>query len=161
MTHRALVALLSGVYADKAALGRRHELAARSIRQYDWNNTYQYVIAREDVHLTWLRDAILAEGAELSGSAPLPAAETSLPADQLDIVRADCAAQRAFLDRWTAAVEKVTNARHRLMLQLLVGESREQLRFFEQAAAGRTDLLGRRTAPSPAVGRVLGARWVE
>ena len=161
MTRLELVELLRAVWADKAALRSRHELAARSVRQYDWNNTYQYIIAREDVHLTWLHDAIVAEGATLPEPAPAPAAEPSRPTGQHDIVRADCEAQAAFVGRWSDLIEKVTHARHRLMLKLLVGESREQLRFLELAAAGRTDLLGRRTAPSPAIGGVLGARWVE
>ena len=41
-------------------------------------------------------------------------------------------------------VEHVTNARHRKMLKVILGETLEQQRFFEQAAAGADDLLGRR-----------------
>jgi len=38
----------------------------------------------------------------------------------------------------------------------------ERKRFFEQAAAGRLDLLGRRGEHvGPATGEVLPARWVE
>jgi hypothetical protein len=37
----------------------------------------------------------------------------------------------------------------------------EQKRFFDQAVAGRRDLLGRRTSPSEASGSVLPTRWVE
>ena len=54
------------------------------------------------------------------------------------------------------------NARHRLMLNVILGETLEQERFFEQALAGRTDLLGRRSdAVGPRVGSVLPTRWIE
>ena len=43
-----------------------------------------------------------------------------------------------------------------------VGETLEQKRFFEQALAGRTDLLGRRAEQlGPAHGEVLPSRWIE
>jgi hypothetical protein len=47
------------------------------------------------------------------------------------------------------------------MLDVILGEMREHQRFFEQATAGRTDLLGRRTSGSQPVGGVLATRWVE
>jgi hypothetical protein len=48
------------------------------------------------------------------------------------------------------------------MLRVILGEVLEQKRFFEQALAGRTDLLGRRGAVlEPAKGDVLPTRWVE
>ncbi len=56
----------------------------------------------------------------------------------------------------------MTNARHRKMLSVVLGETLEQKRFFEQAAAGRTDLLGRRGASlGPSHGEVLPTRWLE
>jgi hypothetical protein len=54
------------------------------------------------------------------------------------------------------------NARHRGMLRVILGETLEQKRFFEQALAGQTDLLGRRTDDVGArVGEVLASRWRE
>ena len=48
------------------------------------------------------------------------------------------------------------------MLRLILGEVLEQKRFFEQALAGRTDLLGRRgAAVGPSHGDVLATRWIE
>jgi hypothetical protein len=48
------------------------------------------------------------------------------------------------------------------MLGVILGETREQQRFFEQALAGRADLLGRRSSAGlPAQGDVLPARWIE
>jgi hypothetical protein len=56
----------------------------------------------------------------------------------------------------------MSNARHRKMLNVILGEALEQKRFFEQALAGRHDLLGRRTEDvGPLVGKVLPTRWVE
>ena len=60
-----LLNLLREFYRDKLALYRRHVAAARHISHYDFNNTYQYVIAREDVQLAWLRDAITDMAGEL------------------------------------------------------------------------------------------------
>ena len=56
----------------------------------------------------------------------------------------------------------MANARHAKMLRLVLGETLEQKRFFEQALAGRTDLLGRRGAQvGPSHGEVLPSRWIE
>ena len=55
----------------------------------------------------------------------------------------DARANAAFIEKWQGRVETVTNARHRGMLRVILGEMREHQRFFEQAAAGRDDLLGR------------------
>ena len=50
----------------------------------------------------------------------------------------------------------MTNARHRGMLRVILGETLEQKRFFEQGLAGRTDLLGRRGQQlEPSHGEVL------
>jgi hypothetical protein len=69
---------------------------------------------------------------------------------------------QAFVERWRPRVEAVGNARHKGMLNVILGETIEQHRFFEQALAGRTDLLGRRgDAAGPARGAVLAARMVE
>ena len=55
----------------------------------------------------------------------------------------------------------MTHARHRIMLDVVLGESREHQRLFEQAAAGFEDLLGRRTGGRVRQGSVLPARWME
>jgi hypothetical protein len=56
----------------------------------------------------------------------------------------------------------MTNARHAKMLRLILGEVLEEKRFFEQALAGRTDLLGKRAEQlGPAHGDVLPTRWIE
>ena len=53
-----LLDLLTEFYRDKMAMRQRHVAAARLVSDYDFNNTYQYIIAREDLQLNWLRDAV-------------------------------------------------------------------------------------------------------
>ena len=67
----------------------------------------------------------------------------------------------AFVERWRGRVAAVTHARHRTMLNVILGESLEHLRLFEQAASGLEDVIGRRTAGAARVGEVLPARWQE
>jgi hypothetical protein len=157
-----LLQLLREFYRDKAALRQRHAVGARSVFNYDFNNTYQYIINREDVQLTWIRDAI----ADLGGTAdvvPEPALQLSGSRDerQAHIIRDDRDGAQAFVDRWRDRVERVTHARNRTMLRVVLGETLEHKRFFEQAAAGRDDLLGRRADGAGTAGAVLPTRWVE
>lgn len=130
--------------------------------QYDLNNTYQYILAREVEHLAWLVDAILA----LGGTAPREAAEVAVTAGKgPDALRAlanqDADRLDAFVQAWRPQVAGITNARHKLMLDLMLGEALEHARLFRQAGAGRVDLLGRRTGGDRTAGTVLPSRWVE
>jgi hypothetical protein len=149
--------LLEQIYLEKLALQQRHVAGARSVSDYDINNTYQYVINREDVHLAWLRDAIAAAGGSLPAAPAVEIEDASMPA----ILAGDRDRATAFIERWKSRIPAVTNARHRTMLKLLMGETREHERFFAQAAAGRTDLLGRRADGMGTGGGVLPTRWVE
>jgi hypothetical protein len=157
-----LVDLLRAFYQDKSALRQRHVDAARHVGDYNFNNTYQYVINREDVQLTWVRDAI----AELGGATPDDAAERPVEvrgkADvvQAGLVREDRDGAQAFVDRWRDKIEKVTNARNRNMLRVILGETLEARRFFDQMVTGREDLLGRRADGAGTAGSVLPTRWV-
>lgn len=152
-----LVALLEELYWDKLALRQRHVAAARRVGHYDFNNTYQYVIAREDTHLEWLRDAATSMGGTLA-QAPEPA----LTVERLqEVLGDDAAGARAFVEKWRDRVAAITHARHRRMCEVVIGETREHQRFFEQALAGRDDLLGRRHATPGTGGGVLPVRWVE
>ena len=68
-------------------------------------------------------------------------------------------AGRSKFVRVTSMKSTTTSARSQTFLIAL--ETREQQRFFEQALAGRTDLLGRRSSVAgPAHGEVLPARWI-
>jgi hypothetical protein len=149
---------LQDVYRDKLALRRRHEAGARAVASYDFNNAYQYVIAREDMHLSWLDSAIQ----NLGGTAPYDVPPSDVAGrSETDILHDDIRAAQAFVDRWEDRLARVTNARHRLMLGVVLGETREHLRLFSQASEGRSDLLGRRTGGTPTGGRVLADRWLE
>ena len=160
-----LLAVLQECHADKLALRQRHVAVARRVSDYEFNNTYQYVIAREDVHLSWLEAAI----AELGGStqdAPepqLPVLEKRSKKDSfLPLVAEDARQAEIFVARWRPRLTEVTNARHRGMLQVILGETLEQKRFFDQIGAGQDDLLGRRAngPRSPGTGDgVLPVRW--
>jgi hypothetical protein len=155
--------LLQECYREKLALLKRHEAVARAVAQYDANNTYQYIISREETHLTWLSSAIDSFSAAPESADPDPevAAEKGRDAWRR-LSEADARDAQAFVDRWRPRVEAMTNARHRGMLRVILGETLEQKRFFEQAAAGNLDLLGRRPdSVGPRVGAVLPTRWVE
>jgi hypothetical protein len=160
--------ILTEFAAERVALLQRHEAGARAVSHYDFNNTYQYVINREETHLTWLQDALAEFGAPLpppASTLAIPATpkpgKTITPASFRDILQDDVTHLGAFIDRWTPRVAAVTHARHRTMLNVVLGESREHKRFFEQAAAGFEDLLGKRTGGVPRQGAVLSSRWME
>jgi len=159
-----LLSLLEEFHRDKLAILLRHQAAAILVRQYDANNTYQYLVNRDETHLSWLDRAI----ADLGGTVPpagprptrgAPGKDAAVPHTVVD---EDARDAQAFVDRWRPRVEAMTNARHRGMLRVILGETLEQKRSFEQALAGRTDLLGRRTEDvGPRIGEVLPTRWVE
>ena len=154
-----LLQLLREFYREKSALRARHVAGARLIGNYNFNNTYQYVINREDVHLEWLRDAIV----DLGGTpedAPEPKIEASGKDAAASIFRDDSREMQAFADRWRDRIEGITHARNRTMLRLMLGEILEQKRFFDQALDGRQDLLGRRADGMGTPGKVLSTRWV-
>ena len=154
-----LTALLEECYRDKLALKLRHEEGAQLVPGYEFNNTYQYVINRETLHLSWLADAITSLGGTVPSSAPnipVPATRKGKAAVQA-VLLDDVAQVQRFGERWRGRLEVVTHARHRKMLQLMLGETLEQQRFFEQALAGRLDLMGPR--PLAATGGVIAGRW--
>lgn len=157
-----LLDLLREFYRDKLAMRQRHVAAARLVSHYDFNNTYQYIINREDTQLNWLRDAIADMGGELVDQ-PEPPLQASGKGDAIvaSLVTPDRDAARSFVEKWLPRIEAMPNARHRTMLRLTLGETTEHQRFFEQILAGRTDLLGRRADGAGTGGGVLGTRWIE
>ena len=160
--------LLVEFAADRLGLLERHEASARLVAHYDFNNVYQYVINREETHLSWVQSAI-AEG----GDESVPVAST-FPApvpprtgrrvqagDYREIIEDDTRLLGAFVEKWRPRVDALAYARHRIMLNVVLGESQEHGRLFEQAAGGFEDVLGRRTAHAARVGGVLPTRWQE
>ena len=158
-----LLPLLEEFHREKLGMMLRHQAGARLITQYDVNNTYQYIVNRDDVQLSWLETAIRELGGTVPGSSDAPRGGSGKAADQARrVIQEDSQESQAFVDRWRARVDAMANARHGKMLKLILGEVLEQKRFFDQALAGRTDLLGRRGAQvGPSHGTVLPSRWIE
>ena len=158
-----LLPLLQEFHRDKLAMMLRHQAGARLIGQYDANNTYQYIINREEVQLSWLTNAITELGGTPGEStSPAPTASGKGAEAARHAIEEDAKDAGAFVARWRPRVDVMGNARHAKMLRLVLGETLEQQRFFEQALAGRTDLLGRRGEQlGPSHGEVLPTRWIE
>jgi hypothetical protein len=157
-----LLQLLREFYREKAGLRQRHVAGARFVSNYDFNNTYQYVINREDVQLSWLQDAIVDLGGTVD-DVQEPELRPSGSSDeaQARVIRDDRDAAQGFVDRWRDRVERLTHERNKTMLRVILGETLEHKRFFDQALAGREDLLGRRADGAGTGGGVLPTRWVE
>ena len=159
-----LASVLRELHQDKLAMLQRHVAVARQVSDYDFNNTYQYIIAREDVHLQWL-EAALAELGVTPADVPEPKLAPRGKKDSfLPLVTEDAREAGELVTRWRARTDDITNARHRNMVGVILGETLEQKRFFDQMLAGREDLLGRRSngPKSPGTGDgVLGVRWIE
>src|SRR5688572_14772187 len=160
--------LLTDCAAERLSILQRHEAGARVVSHYDFNNTYQYVIAREDTHLSWVGQALV------EMDTPLPKASSTLAVPPLaktgktldvgafqPVLSDDARLLGAFVEKWRAKVEALTHARHKTMLNVVLGETREHQRLFEQAADGNEDVLGRRTGGAAREGAVLPARWQE
>ena len=158
-----LLPLLQEFHREKLAMLLQHQAGARLIGQYDANNTYQYIVNREEAQLTWVSTAI----AELGGttadaSEPQRAAKGKADEAARAIFEEDGQEAQRFVDRWRPQIDQMQNARHAKMLRVILGETLEQKRFFEQALAGRHDLLGRRGEQvGPSYGEVLPSRWIE
>jgi hypothetical protein len=154
--------------AERLALIERHEAGARVVSHYDFNNTYQYIIAREETHLSWVGQALveldqaLPKAASTLSVPPLPKIGKKVEASAFrPVLAVDAALLDAFTQRWRARVDGLTHARHRTMLNVVLGETGEHQRLFEQAAAGMEDVLGRRTGGAARQGAVLPTRWME
>jgi hypothetical protein len=154
--------LLTEFYREKEALWGRHVAVSRVVAQYDHNNTYQYVVAREEQHLTWVREALQT----LGGDAPPSGALASIGPAKGDeavrrLMREDSEALETAVAAWRERIRPISDARNKLMLELTLGEMLEQARLFKQATEGDLELLGRRTGGDRTGGAVLPARWVE
>jgi hypothetical protein len=159
-----MLELLREFYRDKSAMRHQHVAAAQHVKDYNFNNTYQYVIAREDMHVTWVIDAITDLGGEPEEGRPQFAAPSGKSGKGKDaertVIAADRDAAARFIEKWRGRLDALPNARHRIMLHVILGEVAEHKRFFDLALAGRTDLLGRRADGAGTGGGVLATRWL-
>jgi len=157
-----LLALLQEFYREKLAMLLEHQAGARLVGQYDQNNAYQYIINREEAQLSWVATAIAELGGAVKDDQPEPERASKGAGAARAIFEEDARGAQAFVDRWRPRIDEMPNARHAKMLRVILGEVLEAKRFFEQALAGRTDLLGRRADTlEPSHGEVLPARWIE
>jgi len=156
-----LLALLREFHRDKLAMRQRHVAAARFVNDYDFNNTYQYVINREDAQVSWLRNAVLDMGGTPDEVEEPEIDKSGKRAEiQTRVLSEDRDGARTFVEQWRPRIQSMPNARHLTMLEVILGETLEHQRFFDQALAGRTDLLGRRADGAGTGGGVLAERWV-
>jgi hypothetical protein len=141
----------------------RHEAGARLVTDYDVNNAYQYIISREETHISWLQHAIVDLGGPIPDDPSLPTVTTTRKGNDvvLELSGEDARCNQQFVDAWRDRIEQVTNARHHGMLRVILGEMLEHTRIFEQAADGRTDIIGKAMDIHERRGKVLATRWVE
>ena len=160
MSEANLSDLIRQFYLERVALLMRHEDVATVIPGYDINNAYQYIIAREETHLMWLLHALL----DLGAPTPDDPARGTAPSGKGDawkgLAGEDARANQQFVDKWRPRVATVTNARHKGMLKVILGEMLEHKRLFEQAASGRQDLIGTSLEINDHSGQVMSTRFV-
>jgi hypothetical protein len=159
-----LLGTLKELHRDKLTLRERHVAVARHVDHYDFNNTYQYAINREDVHLSWLETAI----AELGGTPDqVPALDLPSPGKSgksnayTGMADEDARAADALVTKWRARVDGISNIRHAKMVNVILGETLEHRRFFAQIAQGNQKVLGTRMDGAGTGNGVMGIRWIE
>ena len=161
MSAPALADLIRDFYLERVALLMRHEDVAVTITDYDINNAYQYIIAREQTHLSWLQHALLDLGASLADD---PTSTVQVSPVKSDGWKSYCAedaqANAKFVEKWRPKLDTVTNARHKGMLKVILGETLEHKRLFDQAAQGRRDLIGKSLEINDHSGDVMADRFV-
>jgi hypothetical protein len=154
--------LIRDFYLARLALLLRHEEVARHVSQYDANNAYQYVINREETHVSWLQHALLDLGSAIPAEPARPAVPAGRGADAWKgLASEDAGANQQFVDAWKPRVDTVTHARHKGMLKVILGEMLEHKRIFDQAATGREDVIGTHLSINQRVGVVANTRWME
>jgi hypothetical protein len=161
-TTTALADLITECLRERTALLMRHEDVANFVTDYDINNAYQYIIAREETHLSWLQHALLDLGAAIPGDPARDRVSAAKGADAWKALAGEDARRNAqFVEHWRPRVAAISHARHKGMLNVMLGEMLEHKRLFDQAAAGNTALIGTSLSYNDHPGTVMGTRWVE
>jgi hypothetical protein len=155
-----VTAVLREFHREKLTIREHHVAVAQAVTHYDFNNTYQYLINRDDTQLQWLEAALADAGVTPDEVAPVALPSRGKHEDFLPLVADDARQAQAFVDKWRPRLEQVTNARHRNMMNVILGETLEQKRFFDQMNAGQEDLLGKRTGGETTGNGVLPVRWL-
>ena len=159
MSEPTLAELIRDFYLERVSHLMRHEDVAQLVTDYDINNAYQYIIAREQTHLSWLQHALLDLGATLVND-PARGPVLSAKGDAWkSLAGEDARGNTQFVEKWRPRVDGISNARHKGMLKIILGENLEHARLFDQAAAGRRDLIGTSLAQNDHKGAVMANRW--
>ena len=154
-----LADLIRDFLLQRTSLLMRHEDVARQVPDYDINNAYQYIVAREETHLSWLQHALLDLGAPLPADPSRQAVALGKGEAWKSLAADDARSNAQFVEKWRARVEDVSHARHKGMLTVVLGEMLEHKRLFDQAAAGNRDLIGKSLAINDHPGVVMSDRW--
>ena len=157
--------LLIELHKDKLTARQRHIAVAKLVTDYEFNNAYQYVINREDTHLQWLEAAIAKLGGTPS-TVPEPSvdgvwAKPNSNERFMPRVSEDSKAAADFVAKWRPKAAGIHSDRDRKLAGVIIGETLEQKRFFDQMLAGQDDLLGRRMKGASTGDGVMPVRWVE
>ena len=155
-----LADLIRDFYLERVAQLTRHEDVAVTVTDYDINNAYQYIIAREQTHLSWLQHALLDLGGPTPAEPPRGQALQAKGDGWKRFAAEDASGNVQFVEKWRPKVEAVTNARHKGMLKVILGEMLEHKRLFDQASQGRRDLIGKSLAINEHRGDVMPTRFV-
>jgi hypothetical protein len=163
VTPTELQTFVRDFYLERLTLLMQHEASAEHVSDYDVNNAYQYIISREETHVSWLQHALLDLGTTMPADPARPVVKPSRKGQEavLEVSAADGRDNQRFVEKWRSRVEQVSNARHQGMLRVILGEMLEHARLFEQAAQGRTDIIGTALPIHTRRGTVLGTRWIE
>jgi Mn-containing catalase len=157
---QTLAELIRDCYLERVSLLMQHENVAQVTTDYDANNAYQYIIAREETHLSWLQHALLDLGAPLPTDPARPAAISAKGDAWKSLAGQDARANAQFVAKWRPKLETVTNARHKGMLNVILGETLEHERLFGQCAEGRKDVIGKSLEINDHSGDVMPVRFV-
>ncbi len=146
----------------------RHESAARFVSDYDVNNAYQYIISREETHVSWLQHALLDLGARVPADPAHPDVRPTRKGNDavLELAGNDARAnqrvrRQVARSRSTASPTPATRA----CCEVMLGEMLEHQRLFEQASRGShrhhrhgaADQRAARQSPRSALDRVGSA----
>ena len=163
MNPTELQQLIRDFYLERLELLMEHESAARFVSDYDVNNAYQYIISREETHVSWLQQALLGMGAEIPPDPAAPDVRATRKGNDavLELSANDARSNAEFVTKWRDRIDGITNARHKGMLEVVLGEMLEHRRLFEQASEGRTDIIGTALPINERRGTVIDRRWIE
>ena len=160
MSAQPLADLIRDFYLERVRLLMRHEDVAVVVTDYDANNAYQYIVAREETHLSWLLHALLDLGSPIPAEPSRGVAPSAKGDSWKGLAGDDARGNAQFVEKWRPLIEGVTNARHRGMLNVILGEMLEHKRLFDQAAEGRKDLIGKSLEINDHSGTVMPVRFV-